>query len=50
MDAIIKYLPSPSEKPPVRDQANSEIVRKPEKAEPLCAYAYKIIHDMDKGL
>ena len=43
MDAVIKYLPSPSEKNPVSDVENPLLIRKPEKTEKLCAYTYKII-------
>jgi len=43
MDSIIKYLPSPSEKQPVVDFENKNLIRKPEKTEKLCAYTYKII-------
>jgi len=50
MDAVIKYLPSPSEKPPICDIRDPLCVRKPERQEKLCAYAYKIINDPQKGL
>ncbi len=45
MDAIIKYLPSPTERPPVHDAKNTISIRKPEKTEKLSAYVFKLIND-----
>lgn len=43
MDAVIRYLPSPDEKQPVKDKNNKNLIRNPSKSDPLCAYAFKII-------
>jgi elongation factor G len=49
MDAVIDYLPSPLDKPPVEgiDPHNPTqiVVRKPDDNEPLAALAFKIIND-----
>ena len=49
LDAVIDYLPSPLDKPPVEgiDPAHHErtVLRKPEDGEPLSALAFKIIND-----
>jgi elongation factor G len=49
LDAVVDYLPSPLDKPPVEgiDPAhhNKIEIRKPEDSEPLSALAFKIIND-----
>jgi elongation factor G len=49
MDAVIDYLPSPLDKPPVEgidpDHPGSVVSRKPDDNEPLAALAFKIIND-----
>jgi elongation factor G len=49
MDAVIDYLPSPLDKPPVEgidpDHPGSMVSRKPDDNEPLAALAFKIIND-----
>ncbi len=49
LDAVVDYLPSPLDKPPVEgiDPAHHDkiVVRKPDDNEPLSALAFKIIND-----
>jgi elongation factor G len=49
LDAVVEYLPSPLDKPPVEgkdpSQIGSVVLRKPEDSEPLSALAFKIIND-----
>ena len=48
LDAIVAYLPSPRDVPPVHGfdlEHEKEIVRKPDPAEPLCALVFKIFSD-----
>ena len=48
LDAVVDYLPSPVDLPPVRgiDPATEgEIHRKPEDSEPFAALAFKIMSD-----
>jgi elongation factor G len=49
LDAVIDYLPSPVDKPPVEGidprHTNQTLRRKPEDDEPLAALAFKIIND-----
>ena len=49
LDAVIDYLPSPLDKPPVEgidpDHLTRTVVRKPDDNEPLAALAFKIIND-----
>jgi elongation factor G len=49
LDAVVDYLPSPLDKPPVEGIDPSDhshiLVRKPEDSEPLSALAFKIIND-----
>jgi elongation factor G len=49
LDAVIDYLPSPLDKPPIEgidpDDPSHILVRKPEDDEPLAALAFKIIND-----
>ena len=52
MDAVIDYLPSPLDLPPVigaRKEANTEIVRHPKDDSPLAALAFKIQADRHMG-
>jgi elongation factor G len=49
LDAVIDYLPSPLDKPPVEGidphHLDKIVLRKPEDSEPLAALAFKIIND-----
>ena len=49
LDAVIDYLPSPLDKPPVEgiDPSNhaTVVVRKPDDSEPLSSLAFKVIND-----
>jgi elongation factor G len=49
LDAVIDYLPSPLDKPPVEgtdpNGSGSVVTRKPDDEEPLSALAFKIIND-----
>jgi elongation factor G len=49
LDAVIDYLPSPLDKPPVEgidpNHLDKTVIRKPEDSEPLAALAFKIIND-----
>jgi elongation factor G len=47
MDAIVDYLPSPMDLPPVvgKDPDGADVVRSPSPDEPFCALAFKIISD-----
>ena len=49
LDAVVDYLPSPLDKPPVEGidprHTNKTLSRKPEDSEPLAALAFKIIND-----
>ncbi len=50
LDAIVYYLPSPADLPPIRGhhpQTGEEILRYPDDEEPLCAYVFKVM--MDEG-
>ncbi len=52
LDAIINYLPSP-EYTLARGKnliTNEEVIRKPSKKEKLCALAFKVVNDKEKGL
>ncbi len=52
LDAIVKYLPSPTDLPPVigtLDEADSEIIRHPRDDAPLAALAFKITADKHMG-
>lgn len=46
IDGVIKYLPSPIE--PVKTTEGEEIL--PEKKNKLCALAFKVVNDKEKGL
>jgi elongation factor G len=47
LDAIVEYMPSPSEVPPVKGQSESgePLTRKADDAEPFAALAFKILND-----
>ena len=48
LDAVVRYLPSPYDVPPVQGinpNSQKEIVRKPDDSEPLSALAFKIMTD-----
>jgi len=48
LDAVVRYLPSPYDVPPVQGinpNSQEEIVRKPDDSEPLSALAFKIMTD-----
>ena len=52
LDAIVDYLPSPADRPPVidtRSDTNREIIRNPDDNAPLAALAYKITADRHMG-
>lgn len=52
LDAIVDYLPSPTDRPPVidtRSENNREIIRNPDDNAPLAALAYKITADRHLG-
>jgi elongation factor G len=54
LDAVIDYLPSPLDVPPVvgtdPDDEGKELVRKADPSEPFCALAFKIITDPYVGV
>ncbi len=47
LDAVVDYLPSPVEVPPVKgiDEKGNELIRKPDDNEPLALLAFKIMDD-----
>jgi len=48
MDAVIKYLPSPFERPPVTAkhvEGGTSVVRNPDKKDKLCGLAFKVVND-----
>src|SRR5665213_504323 len=47
LDAIVEYMPSPAEVPPVKGQSDSgePMTRKADDAEPFAALAFKILND-----
>ncbi|MEZ0323683.1 MAG: elongation factor G [Hydrogenothermaceae bacterium] len=52
LDAVIDYLPSPVDLPPVKGtnpNTNEEIERKPSDDEPFCALAFKVMADPYAG-
>jgi len=52
LDAVIDYLPSPLDLPPVkakRIKDSKEVERAPSDEEPLLALAFKVIHDPHRG-
>ncbi|MEJ5172579.1 MAG: elongation factor G [Hydrogenothermaceae bacterium] len=52
LDAVIDYLPSPIDLPPVKGtnpNTNEEIERKPSDNEPFCALAFKVMADPYAG-
>ncbi len=52
LDAIIKYLPSPEhiEATGIDHITQKPVIRKPNKKEKLCALAFKVVNDKEKGL
>jgi len=51
-DAIVDFLPSPLDKPPVKGhipRSSKEAIRKPDVDEPMCALAFKIMSDPHVG-
>lgn len=49
LDAIVDYLPSPTERPPVSSTLNPEITRNPIKSDRFSAYTFKVICDGELG-
>ncbi len=49
LDAVVSYLPSPLDIPPVTDEADPSIVRHADDKEPLSALAFKIMADKNMG-
>lgn len=52
LDAVIDYLPSPLDLPPVKGinpKTGEEEIRKPLDEEPFCAYAFKVMSDPYAG-
>lgn len=52
LDAVVNYLPSPVDLPPVEGihpETGEELTRKPEEGEPLSALAFKISSDVHVG-
>jgi elongation factor G len=47
LDAIVEYMPSPAEVPPVKgqDEHGEPLTRRPDDAEPFAALAFKILND-----
>ncbi len=47
LDAVVDYLPSPLEKPPVvgLDSRGKEVIRRPDPSDPFAALAFKIMTD-----
>ena len=45
MDAVVDYLPSPTERPPILSDVDPNMVRKPIKAEMFSAYTFKVLCD-----
>jgi elongation factor G len=51
-DAIVGFLPSPLDKPPVKGhipRSSKEAIRRPDVNEPMCALAFKIMSDPHVG-
>lgn len=49
MDAVVDYLPSPTERPPVASSLDALLTRKPLKNERFSAYSFKVICDSELG-
>jgi elongation factor G len=45
LDAVVDYLPSPTERPPVESSLDPTVKRRPIKAERFSAYTFKVIVD-----
>lgn len=50
LDAIVDYLPSPTERPPVASILDPTIIRKPVKTENFSGYTFKVICDSEHGV
>lgn len=50
LDAIVDYLPSPTERPPVVSSLDTSLVRRPIRAETFAAYTFKVIVDKEHGV
>jgi len=51
LNAIVDYLPSPSDRPPLKGTSRSgdHVTRRPGSSDPLCALAFKVMHDKQRG-
>ena len=52
LDAVVDYLPSPLDMPPVtaiRKSDGAEVIRRPAVDEPFLALAFKVLHDPHRG-
>lgn len=49
LDSVIRFLPSPEEKLPLESVLDKRLKRKNSSTEKLCAYAYKVVNDKEKG-
>ena len=45
LDAVVDYLPSPTEKPAISNSLDPSVVRKPVKGERFLGYSFKTICD-----
>ena len=53
LDAVVDFLPSPLDKPPVQAHSyyqGDSMILKPSSQEPLCALAFKVVNDLYKGV
>lgn len=52
LDAVIKYLPDPSMKPAMAivEPSGKRIMVEPDSKGKLCALAFKVVNDKEKGL
>lgn len=52
LDSILKYLPAPDTKIATGININTgeKLVRNPERKDKLCALAFKVVNDKEKGL
>jgi elongation factor G len=51
LDAVVDYLPSPADVPPVEAHAEdgTPLQRRPDEKDPFLALAFKVIHDLHRG-
>ena len=49
LDAVVDYLPSPTERMPVVSKTDESVIRKPIKNERFSAYTFKVIYDRELG-